>query len=310
MSSNTLILLFMMSMIMAITTLISVAFITLLERKILGFMQLRLGPNKTGMKGILQPFSDAIKLYTKELNLPNISNKTMFFASPCLSLTLTLSMWTVMPYLTNYISMKMSFMILLSMMGLQVYPILIAGWSSNSSYSILGGLRALAQTISYEVSLIFIMLSNFILVKSLSLFIMVNMQKELSFMFFIMQLFLWMISCLAELNRTPFDFAESESELVSGFNTEYSSGSFAIIFMAEYMMILFFSMLTPIMFTPTKINLMNLPIMSMVLMFFFIWSRATLPRYRYDMLMNLSWKIILPLSTFNLFFSATMNVSN
>uniref|UniRef100_UPI0030E0A29C NADH dehydrogenase subunit 1 n=1 Tax=Megalurothrips distalis TaxID=1030663 RepID=UPI0030E0A29C len=288
--------------------LIAVAFITLLERKVLGYMQIRLGPNKTGVLGILQPLSDAVKLYTKEMNWPLTSNSIMFFISPSLSLTLALFIWVIMPYFSQFMTMNFSVLMLLSILGLGVYPILIAGWSSNSNYSLLGGMRALAQTISYEVSLIFIMISNIMMIFSMKFLKLNQFQKEFYFMFFFIPFFMWLISALAELNRTPFDFAEGESELVSGFNTEYSSGVFAIIFMAEYMMILFFSMFTSVMFMYTsKFSIFYL-IFPMIFMFTFIWARATLPRYRYDKLMYLCWKIILPLSTFNLFFSAFLTI--
>nr|YP_010528105.1 NADH dehydrogenase subunit 1 [Mycterothrips gongshanensis]UXW64207.1 NADH dehydrogenase subunit 1 [Mycterothrips gongshanensis] len=294
-----------MNMLMA---LLAVAFVTLLERKILGYMQIRLGPNKVGTLGILQPLSDAVKLYTKELNWPSISNTMFFFISPCLSLTLALSIWVILPYFSPSISMNYGILMTLSIMGLGVYPILFAGWSSNSNYSLLGGMRALAQTISYEVSLIFILISNIFLSSSMNFKMLTEFQKEFPFVLFIIPFFMWMISMLAELNRTPFDFAEGESELVSGFNTEYSSGVFAIIFMAEYMMILFFSSFTTVLFFKSNNLSPFLLILPMLIMFFTIWARATLPRYRYDKLMYLSWKVVLPLSTFNLFISIFLTI--
>nr|YP_010963431.1 NADH dehydrogenase subunit 1 [Lefroyothrips lefroyi]WNL54546.1 NADH dehydrogenase subunit 1 [Lefroyothrips lefroyi] len=285
-----------------IFTLVAVAFVTLLERKILGYMQIRMGPNKVGTSGILQPLSDAIKLYTKEINWPNSSNSIPFFVSPCLSLSLAMMIWISFPFVKPILNMELSLLMFISILGLGVYPILISGWSSNSNYSLLGGMRALAQTISYEVSLIFILLSIMLLSSSMSFQSVFFMQKYFLNMLFIIPFFLWVISVIAELNRTPFDFAEGESELVSGFNTEYSSGSFAIIFMAEYLMILFFSMFSTMLYMKSNISLMTMT-NSMMFMFFLIWIRATLPRYRYDKLMNLSWKFILPVSTFNLFFT-------
>nr|WIL07523.1 NADH dehydrogenase subunit 1 [Aptinothrips stylifer] len=285
-----------------IFNLISVAFITLMERKILGYTQMRLGPNKVGILGLLQPFSDAIKLYSKEKNLPNFSTSLPFFFSPCVSLTISMFVWICLPYYLNIISLKIGIMILLSVLGMSVYPILIAGWSSNSIYSLLGGIRSLAQTISYEVSLTFILFMNLFICASLNMYMLISTQKIMSFSTFLLSFFMWLISMTAELNRTPFDFAEGESELVSGFNTEYSSGSFAIIFMSEYMMIMFFSVFTSVLFFGVFFN-MNFFFMTLMLMFLLIWTRSTFPRYRYDKLMNLCWKIILPLSIINIFFS-------
>nr|UKT59909.1 NADH dehydrogenase subunit 1 [Thrips palmi]UKT59922.1 NADH dehydrogenase subunit 1 [Thrips palmi] len=290
-----------------IFSLVSVAFITLLERKILGYMQIRMGPNKVGMSGILQPFSDAIKLYSKEMNWPSQSNSIPFFISPCLSLSISLIMTLLMPYLKPLINMKLALLMFLSILGLGVYPILISGWSSNSNYSLIGSMRALAQTISYEVSLVFIILSTMFLSSSLSFYSVITTQKLFMFFFFLIPFYSWMFSSVAELNRTPFDFAEGESELVSGFNTEYSSSSFAIIFMAEYLMILLFSMYTSVFFFNSNCNILSMP-KFMMLMMFYIWIRATLPRYRYDKLMNISWKFILPVATFNLFISIFLTI--
>uniref|UniRef100_UPI0030E3EBFE NADH dehydrogenase subunit 1 n=1 Tax=Stenchaetothrips minutus TaxID=3118776 RepID=UPI0030E3EBFE len=285
-----------------IFSLVSVAFITLLERKILGYMQIRMGPNKVGPTGVMQPFSDAIKLYSKEMNWPIQANSIPFFFSPCLSLTLSLLMTLLMPYIKPFMNMKLALLMFLSILGLGVYPILISGWSSNSNYSLIGSMRALAQTISYEVSLVFIILSSMFMTSSLSFYSILMTQKMFLFSMFLIPFMLWMFSTVAELNRTPFDFAEGESELVSGFNTEYSSSSFAIIFMAEYLMILIFSMLTSVFFLKSGVDLTSMT-KFMMYMYFFIWIRATLPRYRYDKLMNLSWKFILPTATFNLFVS-------
>uniref|UniRef100_UPI0030E5159D NADH dehydrogenase subunit 1 n=1 Tax=Thrips alatus TaxID=1030670 RepID=UPI0030E5159D len=290
-----------------IFSLVSVAFITLLERKILGYMQIRMGPNKVGPMGILQPLSDAVKLYTKEINWPIQSNSIPFFFSPCLSLSLSLVMTLMMPYMKPLINMKLALLMFLSILGLGVYPILISGWSSNSNYSLIGSMRALAQTISYEVSLVFILLSMMFMSSSLSFYSLIYTQKMFMFYMFLIPFILWMFSSVAELNRTPFDFAEGESELVSGFNTEYSSSSFAIIFMAEYLMILLFSMLSSVFFLKSNISMISM-MKFMTLMFFYVWIRATLPRYRYDKLMNLSWKFILPTATFNLFISIALMI--
>nr|YP_010892053.1 NADH dehydrogenase subunit 1 [Frankliniella panamensis]WJO89736.1 NADH dehydrogenase subunit 1 [Frankliniella panamensis] len=300
--------LMMSSLILVLMMLVAVAFITLLERKILGYMQIRLGPNKATMMGISQPLSDALKLYTKEMIKPFNSNFMSYFFSPSISLILSLMIWFSLPIFKPILLMKMGLLMFFSILGMGVYPILMAGWSSNSNFSLIGGMRALAQTISYEVSLIFIILSNMILNNSMNFFKLMEMQKMFVLILFFFNFLLWMISCTAELNRTPFDFAEGESELVSGFNTEYSSGTFAMIFMAEYMMILFFSTFSTIMFFGFYMNNLMHFIIVMMLIFFFIWMRATLPRYRYDLLMNFSWKIILPASTLNLFFFIFLNL--
>nr|YP_009073549.1 NADH dehydrogenase subunit 1 [Scirtothrips dorsalis]AIQ81000.1 NADH dehydrogenase subunit 1 [Scirtothrips dorsalis] len=294
--------------ISTVLLLVGVAFITLLERKILGYMQLRLGPNKLGFNGLLQPLADAIKLYTKETSITSSLNKNVFFICPPLSLSIAMMIWISFPFYMPFISLKTSLLMFLSILGLGIYPILISGWSSNSNYSMLGAMRALAQTISYEVSLIFIVMSNMIMFSSMSFSKFCMSQKFFFSLFFSIQVMMLLISIIAELNRTPFDFAEGESELVSGFNTEYSSSLFAIIFMAEYMMIMFFSLfLTLMLMGFTKLNFLNF-FFSSAFMFFMIWIRATLPRYRYDKLMFLSWKIILPLSSFNLIFSMILTV--
>lgn len=195
----------------------------------------------------------------------------------------------------------------LSILGLGVYPILIRGWSSNSNYSLIGSIRALAQTISYEVSLVFILLRNLLLTSSLRFYSIVKTQKIFIFFIFLIPFFIWIFSSIAELNRTPFDFAEGERELVSGFNTEYRRRRFAIIFIAEYLIIIIFSLITRIMFFNRNNNIFSL-FKIIIIIFFYIWIRATLPRYRYDKLINISWKIILPSATFNLFFVIFLTV--
>nr|YP_010177461.1 NADH dehydrogenase subunit 1 [Thrips hawaiiensis]QSQ87286.1 NADH dehydrogenase subunit 1 [Thrips hawaiiensis] len=297
--------------VMLIQSLVSVAFITLMERKVLGYMQIRLGPNKVGIMGILQPLSDAVKLYTKEISWPIKSNSNAFFFSPCLSLTLSLLMVLTLPFWKGWIALELSVLMFLSILGLGVYPILISGWSSNSNYSLIGSMRALAQTISYEVSLVFILLSSLFMCSSMSFYWLNSIQKMFFFAMYFIPLSMWLFSMIAELNRTPFDFAEGESELVSGFNTEYSSSSFAIIFMAEYLMILTFSMLTTVFFLGGKDNYPFFLLMKvMIIMHFIIWIRATLPRFRYDKLMDFSWKVILPFSTFHLFISILLTITS
>nr|UHA56158.1 NADH dehydrogenase subunit 1 [Eudocima salaminia] len=291
-------------LILIIGVLIGVAFLTLLERKILGYIQIRKGPNKLGMVGILQPFSDAIKLFTKEQIYPNFSNYIMYYFSPVVGFILSLLIWMVIPYYFNLISFNLGILFILCCLSLGVYTVMVAGWSSNSNYALLGGLRAVAQTISYEVSLAMILLSSIILIMEYNLISYMIYQNIIWFLFLMFPLGLcWVSSMLAETNRTPFDFAEGESELVSGFNVEYSSGGFALIFLAEYSSILFMSLFFVIIYMG-GFNLSLLFYLKLVFIsFLFIWVRGTLPRYRYDKLMYLAWKSYLPVSlNFMLFF--------
>nr|YP_006883043.1 NADH dehydrogenase subunit 1 [Acleris fimbriana]ADU58126.1 NADH dehydrogenase subunit 1 [Acleris fimbriana] len=277
--------------------LIGVAFLTLLERKVLGYIQIRKGPNKLGFMGILQPFSDAIKLFTKEQTYPMFSNYFSYYFSPVFSFFLSLLIWMVMPYFFNFISFNLGFLFFFCCTSLGVYTLMVSGWSSNSNYSLLGGLRAVAQTISYEVSLALIMMSVIIMVMSFNLISFSNYQSMIWFLFIMFPLSLcWLSSSLAETNRTPFDFAEGESELVSGFNIEYSSGGFALIFLAEYSSILFMSMLFVLMYLGGYSLSIFFYLKLVFISFLFIWVRGTLPRYRYDKLMYLAWKSYLPIS--------------
>nr|YP_009479978.1 NADH dehydrogenase subunit 1 [Paraona staudingeri]AVY51841.1 NADH dehydrogenase subunit 1 [Paraona staudingeri] len=291
-------------LILIIGVLIGVAFLTLFERKVLGYIQVRKGPNKLGIMGILQPFSDAIKLFTKEQIYPNFSNYIMYYFSPVLSFILSLLIWMVIPYYFNLISFNLGVLFILCCLSLGVYTVMIAGWSSNSNYALLGGLRAVAQTISYEVSLAMIFLSSIIMIMDYNMLNFNLYQKLIWFVFIMFPLGLcWFSSMLAETNRTPFDFAEGESELVSGFNVEYSSGGFALIFLAEYSSILFMSLLFVLIYMGGFILNIIFYIKLTLISFLFIWVRGTLPRYRYDKLMYLAWKSYLPISlNFLMFF--------
>nr|YP_010613971.1 NADH dehydrogenase subunit 1 [Neptis harita]WAS08717.1 NADH dehydrogenase subunit 1 [Neptis harita] len=284
-------------LILLIGVLIGVAFLTLLERKILGYVQIRKGPNKVGFMGLLQPFSDAIKLFTKEQAYLNYSNYFSFYFSPIVSFMLSLLIWLMIPYIFNMITFNVGMLFFLCCTSIGVYTLLIAGWSSNSNYSLLGGLRAVAQTISYEVSLSLILMSSIILIMNFNMIKFYEYQNLIWFMVMMIPLSMCFLSSLmAETNRTPFDFAEGESELVSGFNIEYSSGGFALIFLAEYSSILFMSLLFVIVYMGGyDLNLMFY-LKLVFLAFFFIWVRGTLPRYRYDKLMYLCWKSYLPVS--------------
>nr|ADX01608.1 NADH dehydrogenase subunit 1 [Siphluriscus chinensis]UZN92485.1 NADH dehydrogenase subunit 1 [Siphluriscus sp. l JZ-2022] len=297
--------------LLVICVLVGVAFLTLLERKVLGYIQIRKGPNKVGFCGVPQPFADAIKLFTKEQTHPVTSNYFPYFLSPVFSLFLSLLVWVIMPYLTSFFSFSLGLLFFLSCTSLGVYTVMIAGWSSNSNYALLGGLRAVAQTISYEVSLAIILLSFVFLTGSYCLTDFSSYQLDIWFLFLTLPLSLaWYSSCLAETNRTPFDFAEGESELVSGFNVEYSSGGFALIFLAEYSSILFMSMLFCVLFLGCDTISFMFFLKLTLLGFSFIWVRGTLPRFRYDKLMYLSWKSFLPISLNYLIFFVGLSTLN
>nr|UFR82811.1 NADH dehydrogenase subunit 1 [Eudicella quadrimaculata] len=299
-----LLLLFISSLVMVICVLVGVAFLTLMERKVLGYIQIRKGPNKVGVTGIVQPFSDAIKLFCKEQTYPYMSNFNMYYMSPVFNLFLALVLWFCLPFITSLFSFNLGFLYFLCCSSLSVYTIMIAGWSSNSNYALLGGIRSVAQTISYEVSLALILLSFLYLILSLNLLDLMKYQSLVWFIFLCLPLaMVWFVSSLAETNRTPFDFAEGESELVSGFNVEYSSGGFALIFMAEYASILFMSVLCVMLFLGGDVFNFMFFFKVVFMAFLWVWVRGTLPRYRYDKLMYLCWKSFLPVSlNFMLFF--------
>nr|QWQ55624.1 NADH dehydrogenase subunit 1 [Ruidocollaris sinensis] len=295
--------------LLIVCVLVGMAFLTLLERSVLGYMQIRKGPNKVGFMGLLQPLADALKLFSKESVSPMLSNYLLFYLSPVVGLFMALLVWLIYPYMTLLFSFNLSLLFFLCCTSMGVYTIMIAGWSSNSNYALLGGLRAVAQTISYEVSLALILLSFVMLIEGYCVMEFINMQVNIWFVFIGFPLVLaWFASSLAETNRTPFDFAEGESELVSGFNVEYSSGGFALIFMAEYTSIMFMSMLFCVMFLGGDVFSFLFFIKLVFLSFMFIWVRGTLPRFRYDKLMYLAWKSFLPLSLNFLFFFLGMSI--
>nr|YP_009175511.1 NADH dehydrogenase subunit 1 [Phyllomimus detersus]ALG66363.1 NADH dehydrogenase subunit 1 [Phyllomimus detersus] len=284
-------------LILVISVLVGMAFLTLLERSVLGYIQIRKGPNKVGLIGLPQPLADALKLYSSEQMLPEMSNYMLYYICPVLNLVLSLLVWLVYPMVFGLLSFNLGLLFFLCCTSMGVYGVMFAGWASNSKYSLLGGLRSVAQTISYEVSLALVMLSLVFLVGSYDLLMLVNMQYYVWFVVITFPLMLvWFASCLAETNRTPFDFAEGESELVSGFNVEYSSGSFALIFMAEYTSILFMSMLFCMMFLGGDVYSILFSFKVGFMSLLFIWVRGTVPRFRYDKLMYLAWSMFLPVS--------------
>uniref|UniRef100_UPI0030E0E4CF NADH dehydrogenase subunit 1 n=1 Tax=Haemadipsa hainana TaxID=909595 RepID=UPI0030E0E4CF len=284
----------LLSMIMA---LMAMAFYTLLERKLLGYMQIRKGPNKVMIIGIPQPMADAMKLFLKEQVYPYLSNKFYFMMSPIFSLSLALMLWSIYPSKNSSFWFIFSVLFFLCVSSMNVYPTFMSGWSSNSKYALLGALRSVAQTISYEISMALILISVVILYMSMDLNINLIIKYVPFFMLITPMFILWIITMLAETNRAPFDFAEGESELVSGFNIEYSSSMFAMIFMAEYSMILFMSMLISLFFFYSSGNYnFLLMIFTMFFALMFVWVRASFPRMRYDLLMMLTWKSFLPFS--------------
>nr|BDQ44393.1 NADH dehydrogenase subunit 1 [Amynthas habereri] len=284
----------LLSLVMA---LVAMAFYTLMERKFLGYFHLRKGPNKVGLMGVPQPFSDAIKLFVKEQAKPTPANKSPFMVAPTMALILALMMWAIYPHSHQSNFLQFGVLYFLCVSSMNVYATFMAGWSSNSKYALLGALRGVAQTISYEVSMSLILLSALVLIMTMD-FTKMTMYSWILMMLMPLTI-TWFITNLAETNRTPFDFAEGESELVSGFNVEYSSGLFAMIFMAEYMNILVMSLFTSIIFMSMPNMFMSDMIMllkTLSLAMLFVWVRATFPRMRYDHLMNLTWKSFLPLS--------------
>nr|WNH21010.1 NADH dehydrogenase subunit 1 [Scorpaena plumieri] len=287
-----------------VPVLLAVAFLTLLERKVLGYMQLRKGPNIVGPYGLLQPIADGVKLFIKEPVRPSTSSPVLFLAAPMLALTLALTLWAPMPLPYPVLDLNLSILFILALSSLAVYSILGSGWASNSKYALIGALRAVAQTISYEVSLGLILLNAIIFTGGFTLQTFNTAQESI---WLIMPAWplaaMWYISTLAETNRAPFDLTEGESELVSGFNVEYAGGPFALFFLAEYANILLMNTLSAILFLGAshipsipELTAMNLLTKAALLSILFLWVRASYPRFRYDQLMHLIWKNFLPMT--------------
>nr|QXQ00045.1 NADH dehydrogenase subunit 1 [Holothuria fuscogilva] len=293
------------SVIFLVPILLSVAFLTLVERKVLGYMQFRKGPNIVGPYGLLQPFADALKLFIKETLKPSTASPYLFFFSPFLFLVLALTLWALIPVPQPLINIKLSLLLVLGLSSLAVYSILGSGWASNSKYSLLGGIRAVAQTISYEISLGLILLSILVWAGTFSLTDILSLQENAWTLIPLLPLMMmWFVSTLAETNRAPFDLTEGESELVSGYNVEYAGGPFALFFIAEYSNIIFMNCLSALLFFGGGSPATEIPIMesgvfavkTIFLVFLFLWVRASYPRFRYDQLMHLTWKNYLPLT--------------
>lgn len=290
--------------IIAVPVLISVAYLTLAERKVIGYTQTRKGPNVVGIYGLLQPLADGVKLFSKEMVIPNHVSIVLYFFAPILALTLALVVWGLMPLskISVVSDLNLGILLIFALSSVGVYAILMSGWSSNSKYAFLGALRAAAQMISYEVSIGLIIISVILCSGSLNLVNIIHSQEQS--IWFIVPLLpagiMFFISCLAETNRAPFDLTEGESELVSGYNVEYSSMSFALFFLAEYAHIIFMSFLFALLFLGGWSFFISLDIIFFIkgtfIVFLFVWVRASFPRLRYDQLMSLLWKTYLPLS--------------
>jgi NADH-quinone oxidoreductase subunit H len=287
----------------------AVAYLTLMERKVIAAMQLRKGPNVNGPFGLLQPLCDGVKLMFKEVIIPANANKFLFLLAPVITFVLALIGWAVIPFSENFVvaDINVGVIYILAASSLGVYGIIIAGWASNSKYAFLGAIRSSAQMISYEVSIGLIIINVILLSGSLNLSEIILSQKDMWYVIPLFPVFiLFFISILAETNRLPFDLPEAESELVAGYNVEYSSMPFAMFFLGEYANMILMSAMATILFLggwlPPIDSLSFIPgviwflLKIFILLFCFIWVRASLPRYRYDQLMRLGWKIFLPLS--------------
>ena len=291
--------------------LVAVAYLTYFERKVIGAMQMRKGPNVVGPFGLLQPLADGVKLFAKETILPAGANKIMFAMAPMLTFILAMIAWAVIPFDAGMVlsDINVGVLYLFAISSLGVYGVIMAGWASNSKYAFLGALRSAAQMVSYEVSIGFVMITVLLCVGSLNLSAIVEAQKTVWFAIPLLPMFvIFFVSALAETNRAPFDLPEGESELVAGYFVEYSSMTFALFFLGEYANMILMSWITVILFMGGWLPLFDIAPFNWIpgpiwffakiafVLFFFLWVRATFPRYRYDQLMRLGWKVFLPFS--------------
>ena len=298
-------------LLVVVPLLVSVAMLTYFERKVIGAIQLRKGPNVVGPFGLLQPFADALKLLTKETIVPTGANRVVFMMAPILTLLLSLVAWAVIPFGYGMVlaDINVGILYLFAISSLGVYGIIMAGWASNSKYAFLGALRSAAQMVSYEVSIGFVIITVLLCVGSLNLSDIVMAQRKVWFFIPLFPMFvIFFVSALAETNRSPFDLPEGESEIVAGYFVEYSSMSFAMFFLGEYAAMILMSGMTSILFLggwlpPFDVAPLNwipglvwFALKTAACLFVFLWVRATMPRYRYDQLMRLGWKVFLPFS--------------
>jgi NADH-quinone oxidoreductase subunit H len=303
----------------AVPLLVAIAYYTYFERKVLAYSQLRKGPNVVGPFGLWQPFADGLKLLLKETIIPSGANRILFIAAPVITFALALVAWAVIPFDVGVVisNINVGILYLFAISSLSVYGIIIAGWASNSRYAFLGALRSAAQMVSYEVSIGFVLVTVLLCAGSLNLTVIVESQRHIWYVIPLFPMFIvFFISGLAETNRAPFDLAEGESELVAGFHVEYSAMSFGLFFLGEYGNMILMSAMTSILFLGGWLSPIPLepftwipgPIWLLAkilfVMFCFLWVRATFPRFRYDQLMRLGWKVFLPLSLFWLVLTA------
>ncbi|WP_312263567.1 NADH-quinone oxidoreductase subunit NuoH [Rivihabitans pingtungensis] len=298
----------------------AVAYLTLAERKVIGYMQIRIGPNRVGPKGLLQPIADGIKLMLKEIVLPAKANKTLFLVGPILSIAPALAAWAVVPFMPKLVlaNIDASLLYIMAVTSIGVYGVIVAGWASNSKYAFLGAMRSAAQIVSYEIAMGFALVGVLMLSGSLNLVEIVNQQGQglaggSVFSWNWLPLFpmflVYLISGVAETNRAPFDVAEGESEIVAGFHVEYSGMAFAVFFLAEYANMILIASMTALMFLggwlsplPASVPVLGesgfhwLAIKTAFILFCFLWFRATFPRYRYDQIMRLGWKVFIPVT--------------
>lgn len=306
--------------IILLPLILTVAYLTYFERKVIGYMQLRVGPNVTGPFGLIQPFADVLKLLFKEVVRPKASNKLLFYIGPMLSLAPAFAAWAVIPFSENWIltNIDAGLLYILMITSLSVYGVIIAGWASNSKYAFLGAMRSSAQTISYEIAMGFALIGVIMVSGSMNFHDIVAAQavgymggSVLSWNWLpLFPLFIvYLISAVAETNRAPFDVAEGESEIVAGFHVEYSGFAFALFFLAEYIFMILIGALTAILFLggwlspfPQSWGLVGTPgafwmfLKMAAVLYFYLWIRATFPRYRYDQIMRLGWKILIPVT--------------
>lgn len=294
--------------------LLSVAYLTLAERKVIGYMQVRLGPNRVGPKGLLQPIADAVKLMMKEIIVPSGANKFLFVLAPILSIAPALAAWAVVPFSPELVlaNVDAGLLYIMAITSMGVYGVIIAGWAANSKYSFLGCLRSAAQIVSYEIAMGFALVGVLMCANTLNLVEIVNGQKGSFWNWYFIPLFpmfiVYLISGVAETNRAPFDVAEGESEIVAGFHVEYSGMTFAVFFLAEYANMILIASMTALMFLGGWNPILDIAPFNLIppfvwfclkvafVLFLFLWFRATFPRYRYDQIMRLGWKVFIPVT--------------
>jgi NADH-quinone oxidoreductase subunit H len=315
-------------LVIIVPLLIAIAYLTYFERKVLAWAQIRKGPNVVGPFGLLQPFADGLKLLLKETVIPSGANRVVFIAAPILTFSLSLLAWAVIPFDKGVVlaNINVGILYLFAISSLGVYGIVMAGWSSNSKYAFLGALRSAAQMVSYEVSMGFIIVSVLLCAGSLNLTDIVEAQRHVWYCIPLLPMFIvFFVSALAETNRSPFDLAEGESELVAGFFVEYSAMAFALFYLGEYGSMILMSAMTSILFLGGWLAPFNIAPFTGIaahiwagfwfaakvafVLFCFLWVRATMPRFRYDQLMRLGWKVFLPLSLFWLVLTAGVLVT-